>query len=93
MDLENGEKAGVWNCKIDKSGRIVLPQALRMAKHLDNGEDLVVSIENGLIVIRTFDEALNRLTAQFRESLPINVSLADELIAERQEEAANEVRD
>lgn len=74
-------------CRMDKSGRIVLPSPIREAKGLSDGDELIASFEGGAIVLRTYAEAMQRLQDAFCEGLDPELSLADELISERKLEA------
>ncbi|QDS91425.1 hypothetical protein FF011L_01550 [Roseimaritima multifibrata] len=82
--------AEAWRCKLDTSGRIVLPQAIRMAKGLANGDELIASFEEGTIVLRTYEEAMQRLQDAFCTGIDGDVSLVSELLAERRQEAEYE---
>jgi bifunctional DNA-binding transcriptional regulator/antitoxin component of YhaV-PrlF toxin-antitoxin module len=77
----------IWNCRLDTSGRIVLPQALRNAKGLQGGDELVASFENDSIVLRTYEEAIQLLQDAFCAGLDPNISLVDELLEERRRDA------
>lgn len=90
--MDDGKIKPFWNCKLDTSGRVVLPQQLRTDRGLSNGDELVITVEDGAIVLRTYEEAIRRLQEAFCEGIPDDVSLVDELIAERRREAAREER-
>jgi AbrB family looped-hinge helix DNA binding protein len=83
LDMRDGHADSVCNCRLDNLGRIILPKSLRSAASLQGGDELVITIENGSIVMRSFDEAIQKLLDEFCEGIPEGVSLADELIAER----------
>ena len=91
--MDNGNAPAFWNCRLDTSGRVVLPQQVRLNRGLNNGDELIVAIEDDAIVLRTYEEAMQRLQDMFCEGIPADVSLVDELIAERRTEAAREERD
>ena len=82
-----GNHSEIWSCRIDSSGRIVLPLSLRKEKQLASGDELVVSMEGGDVVLRTYDQAIARLQMHFSESVPDDVNFVDELIADRRREA------
>jgi len=90
--MDSGNQVALWNCRIDASGRIVLPHELRAECKLDHGDELVITIEDGAIVIRTYAAAMQRLQDQFCADLPEGVSLADELMEERKQEATRDER-
>lgn len=87
-----GIQSEVWNCRIDSSGRIVLPLPLRNEKQLESGDELIVAVEHGAVVLRTYDQVIARLQREFSEAVPQGVSLVDELIAERRQEVQLEER-
>ncbi len=81
-----------WSCKLDTSGRIVLPHALRAAKGLHHGDELIASVEEDTIVLRTYEDAMQRLQNAFCAGLDDSVSIVDELLAERRADAELEER-
>jgi len=90
--MENGRTDEQWNCRIDVSGRVVLPLPVRLKKDLQDGDELVVSIEDGAIVLRSYEDAMQRLQDAFCTDISADVSLASELINERRQEAKREAR-
>ena len=81
-----------WNCRIDTSGRIVLPQPVRSTKQLNNGDELILTIENGAIVLRSYEDAMQQLQDAYSQGIAPDRRLAEELITERRAEAARETR-
>ena len=71
-------------------GRIVIPVAMRQELGLEPGQVLVGHVENGRLVLESRDAVLQRIQTRFRAAVPRDVSLADELVAERHEEARRE---
>ena len=88
--MRDGIEQGRWNCRIDVSGRLVLPQPVRQMQGLNDGDELMVTIEDGAVVLRSYVEAMQRLQDAFCDGLPTDLSLCDELIAQRREEARRE---
>ena len=76
--------------KIGEGGRIVIPKGIRNAIGAEIGDSVTLSVENNSLQITTRKEALRRLQALVRKNVPPGVSLVDELIRERREEAARE---
>ncbi len=72
---------------LGERGRLVLPAPLRRRLHLQPGDRLLVTMdpEGGFHVISAREQA-RRLCGLYRDLAP-GRSLADELIAERREEA------
>lgn len=73
--------------KLGKQGRLVVPAPLRQELGLDQGDELVARAENGRLVFEPKAAVVARLRERFEH---IEGSLADELLAERREEAAKE---
>jgi AbrB family looped-hinge helix DNA binding protein len=76
--------------RIGPGGRVVIPAEFRKALGLEIGDDMVMELANGELRLRSFDADLKRVQEIVRQYVPEGVSLADELIRERREEAARE---
>jgi AbrB family looped-hinge helix DNA binding protein len=76
--------------KIAPGGRVVVPAEFRRALGVDIGDDVVIELTNGELRLRSLDAAIQRAQEIVRKYVPKGVSLADELIRERREEAARE---
>jgi bifunctional DNA-binding transcriptional regulator/antitoxin component of YhaV-PrlF toxin-antitoxin module len=88
--MEQGIPSGVWNCRIDGSGRIVIPHLVRSEKSLKIGDEVSICKIGDDFIIRRKDEMMGHLLDLFRVDIPDGVSLVDELLAERRAEAARE---
>jgi AbrB family looped-hinge helix DNA binding protein len=75
--------------RLDVQGRLVIPAALRKSLGFEPGDALVVRLEDGRLVLEKPETIQRRLKARFANLQP-GVSLADELMAERREEAKRE---
>lgn len=75
--------------KLGPQGRLVIPAAIRDALDLKPGDDLVLAIEQGRLLLESRSHRLQRLQARVA-ALTCGVSLADELLRERRAEAARE---
>ena len=89
MNLEEVPPS-VHQVKIDTSGRIVLPAALRQRLGVREGDSVLVIDDDDAVRIETSAVALAEAREYFAALVPRHVSLADELIAERRAEAASE---
>lgn len=78
--------------RVGPQGRVVIPAPLRRSMGIAQGETLVARIEEGRIILERPDQILSRLQARF-SAVPSDVSLADELIGERREEARREAEE
>jgi AbrB family looped-hinge helix DNA binding protein len=74
---------------LGRQGRLVIPSALRRLLGFEEGDRLVAREESGRLVLEKPEMVKQRLKNRFAQ-VPINRSLADELIAERREEAKRE---
>jgi AbrB family looped-hinge helix DNA binding protein len=75
---------------IAEGGRLVVPAEFRRQLGMQPGTEVVIDIDDGALRIRTFADILARVQANVRRYVPEDVSLVDELIAERRAEAAKE---
>lgn len=80
------------NVVVGQKGRVVLPAPLRQALGFSVGTELIARIEDGALVLETREAAWERLQSMF-DHIPPEVSLVDELLAERRLEAAREEKE
>jgi len=93
MEGTSRENQKVYRSRVDKSGRISIPAELRGELGLSPGSRVLVVKDDAGVHLETPAHALRSLQDYFRKLVPPGVSLADELIAERREEAAREARE
>jgi AbrB family looped-hinge helix DNA binding protein len=79
-----------YKTEIHKAGRITIPIELRRELGLIEGDSLILRYENGETKLLTRKQLLAEACAIVRNHIPADVSLVDELIAERRAEAARE---
>jgi len=72
---------------VSAGGRIVIPSAFRRALGLEDGDEVLISLDDGVIRVFTRKQQLRRAQELVRSHVPASRSLADELIAERRKEA------
>ncbi len=78
-------------CKIDNQGRVMLPARWRREHGLGPGSEVVVTPEEGRIILETLDEAVAEAQRIVRERTgPRRRSAVAELIAGRRREARRE---
>jgi AbrB family looped-hinge helix DNA binding protein len=75
--------------KVGPKGRVVVPAPIRRELGIEEGTVLVARVEGGGVVLEPPLAAVRRLQALFAH-IPRDVSLVDELIVERREEARRE---
>ena len=76
--------------QVGEKGRIVIPAEIRQALGIKVGDSIDLSLENDELRISTRRARLRRAQERARRLIPPGVSLADELLAERREEAKRE---
>ena len=72
--------------KLDQQGPLVIPDELIQALSVKNGSSLMAKVENGRLILENRDSIRQRLKSRFA-NIPTDISLADELIADRRSEA------
>ena len=75
--------------RVGLQGRVVIPAHIRRALGINPGEILVARIKDGQLVLEKREQILARLQDTFTRASQ-GVSLVDELLAERREEARRE---
>jgi len=75
--------------QLGAQGRVVIPAHLRKSMDLKPGDRLVARQDGDSIVLEKRENLVKRLQARFT-NIPGEISLVDELINERQAEAALE---
>lgn len=76
--------------KLNANGRIVIPAAVRKALDLRPGDELVMRVEDGQLLLSTRRQALARARRMIREYIPERDDLTQSLIDDRHEEAKAE---
>ena len=76
--------------KVSEGGRIAIPAGVRRKLGIEVGDEVLLRLEDGELRVFTVDHAIRRAQEIVRRYVPPDVSLADELIAERRAEAARE---
>jgi AbrB family looped-hinge helix DNA binding protein len=76
--------------KIGPGGRIVIPANMREKLGVKPGDSLIVTEADGEIRMATVESGIRKVQALIAQYVPPDVSLVDELIAERRAEAARE---
>ncbi len=73
--------------KIGKGGRVVIPSRHRKALGIEEGQQVIVSLDRDGIWIRTPEQAVAHAQSLVREHVGKGKSLVDELLRERRREA------
>ncbi|MFZ2097933.1 MAG: AbrB/MazE/SpoVT family DNA-binding domain-containing protein [Anaerolineales bacterium] len=75
---------------IGKSGRLVVPAKLRKALNIKAGDEIVMRLEDDSIRLIPLQQAVNFAQKVVRCYVPKDVSLVDDLIFARRQEASSE---
>jgi AbrB family looped-hinge helix DNA binding protein len=76
--------------QVGEKGRIVIPVDMREALGIKPGDTVDISVKDYEVRISTMQSRLRRAQESVRSYVPVGVSLADELSAERREAARHE---
>lgn len=76
--------------KIIDGGKLIIPAAFRRKLGIDIGDTVVIELGEDGLHVRSLSSAVRRAQDIVREFVPDDVSLADELVAERRIEAEHE---
>ncbi|WHA07570.1 AbrB/MazE/SpoVT family DNA-binding domain-containing protein (plasmid) [Candidatus Megaera polyxenophila] len=79
--------------KLGKGGRVIIPTAFRQYLHLETGDDIILHMEDNILYLTTAEQALQKLQKKVRNYIKTtdqNISLVDELITMRRNEAKYE---
>ncbi|WP_152545036.1 AbrB/MazE/SpoVT family DNA-binding domain-containing protein [Deinococcus phoenicis] len=80
-----------FTLEVKENGRVFLPVAFRQSMGIEPGERLIARVtEKGKAELVTAGHAVASARGMFAHLVPDGVSLADELVRERHEEAARE---
>lgn len=81
---------GHTRLRIDSAGRVVIPAEMRKAMLAEAGDTVSAQVVDGELKVMSQPVVIARLQAEARKHVPAGISVVDELIAERREEAARE---
>jgi len=75
--------------RLGPQGRLVVPVELRRELGLEDGSELAIRSDGRRLILEPRDEVLRRVRGRFAV-VPDEVSLTDELLADRRAESARE---
>jgi AbrB family looped-hinge helix DNA binding protein len=81
----NGEST-----KIGEGGRVVIPAEFRRALALETGDEVIIRLEDGALLLLTRAEAVRRAKEAVRKHIKRGRSLVTELHNERRAESKDE---
>jgi len=78
--------------QIGANGRVVIPAEIRRELGLRPGEEMLVQVEDGRVVLESRDNLLRRIQSEWQAAAE-GRSMVDELLAERRREFEREERE
>jgi AbrB family looped-hinge helix DNA binding protein len=80
-----------YTTRLEKSGRILIPAAVRRHLGLSEGSQVLVKVEeSGTLQVTSRSQALARVRQEIRKYIPAGEDLAEELIRDRRAEIDRE---
>ena len=79
--------------KLGPGGRVVIPAEVRAAMELKEGDTLIGSFDGETLSLTAFNHMVREIQKEMTAKVPRGVSVVDEFIAERREEARREEED
>ena len=76
--------------RINDNGRVVIPANFRKALGINAGDEVVLRLEDDELRITTLRQRIARAQRHARKYIKPGVSIVDEFLAERREEAKRE---
>ena len=82
-----------YTTRLERSGRILIPAAVRRQLGLSEGSQVLVKVEDsGALQVISRSQALAKVRREIREYIPAGQDLAAELIRDRRAEVEREER-
>ena len=79
--------------KLNDNGRIVIPAEIRQKMGLRPGDILLLHVEDNVLIVESQQSRIRRVQESLRRLIPSDRVLSDELVADRREEARNEMEE
>ena len=79
--------------RLNDNGRIVIPAEIRQKMGLRPGDILLLHVEDNVLIVESQQSRIRRVQESLRRLIPSDRVLSDELVADRREEARNELEE
>jgi AbrB family looped-hinge helix DNA binding protein len=79
-----------YRVKIAENGRMVLPASVREALGIRKGGDVVLTLDERGVTLRSLDQTIRDVQRLAKKYFPRGKSVVDEFLAERRAEAEHE---
>jgi bifunctional DNA-binding transcriptional regulator/antitoxin component of YhaV-PrlF toxin-antitoxin module len=83
----------VFRAKLNNEGRMNIPVACRQRLGFQPGQEVLMQISNGQLLVYTQEQTLKRIQDWVASAVPVGGSLADGLTAQRRMEVVKEARE
>ena len=80
----------IFHVRVSDGRRVVLPAEACERLNIGVGQTLIIDVASDGVHLQSAEQMLAKFRSELNSKLPAGVSLADELIAERQQEAMRE---
>ena len=85
------KRMDTYTARLEKSGRILIPAAVRRQLGLSEGSQVLVKVEeSGALQVTTRSQALAKVREEIRKYIPAGQDLAEALIRDRRAEIERE---
>ena len=85
--MPDSQQTDFTRVRVDSAGRIVIPAEIREHLGIESGQELIVCEDDHGIHLQTFVQAVQAVQKAFAPYRTPGVSVVDELIHDREEEA------
>ncbi len=83
-----------YTTRLEKSGRILIPAAVRRRLGLSQGASVLVKVEeSGALQVASRSQSLAKVREEIRKYIPAHRDLVEELIQDRREEVERETEE
>jgi AbrB family looped-hinge helix DNA binding protein len=79
--------------RLNNNGRIVIPVEIRHQLGLKPGDTVLLSVEGHVLKLESHRDRIRKVQESMRKFIPSSRSLAKELVADRSEEAQQEMEE
>jgi AbrB family looped-hinge helix DNA binding protein len=79
--------------RLNENGRIVIPAAMRKQMGLKTGDAVLMTLEDGVLRIESHRARIRKIQEEFKQFARPGVLVSDELVADRREEARQEMEE
>ncbi len=79
--------------RLNANGRIVIPSEIRKRMGLNPGDDVLMTLDDGVLKIESQLARIQRIQEELKPFAKSGLRASDELVAERREEAGQEAEE